>query len=138
TGISSDDSDFLTSQAMALASLIEKDREVAALYRALEGRFEWVFGPSEDLTVADLAHAAEEQRGASVRELRASLLGRARQEGRQPSIFSGIVDAGLLEKGVGVRDVLTGWRCLPQRFTPDSAAFQELVYDRVTGYRGKG
>ena len=33
-------------------------------------------------------------------------------------------------------DVMTGWRLLPQRYTPESAAFQELVFDGTGEFYG--
>ena len=68
--------------------------------------------------------------------VRKTLLERARREGRQPLILSRPVVLDQLAPGTTAADVLTGWSLFPARSTAASAAFQELVSDRVGSYVG--
>lgn len=134
TGITAETADALTAQAMDLADRITRSPAVAQTNQRLMQRLTWVFGPAEDLGIDDLLPQAEETPAAA----RVRLLSKARQERKQPRILGGVVDVGKLEEGVSAADALTGFRLLPSRFTPDSAALQALVYNSVTDYRGKG
>ncbi len=135
TGISDTQADRLTGQALAMAGLISKDEKLSALYASFESNLTWLFGPAEDLTLVDYVTAAQSKK--ETRNIRQNLLETARREGRQPEIIGGLVDVSRLEEGLTPADVLTGWRFLPQHFSPDSAAFQNLVHDRVGEYSGK-
>jgi hypothetical protein len=127
TGVTAADADRLTARASAFAQLIEGNAALKSGYAGLLDRFTWLFGPSEDLTAADVLEAGAD---------RSKLLDLARKTGRQPKILGGVIDTGKLESGITAADALTGWRLFPSRYTPDSAAFQYLVYDSVTKYRG--
>ncbi len=137
-GLSGEDADLLTARAIALARVVMEDVDLKRKYLDVKSRLSWLFGPSEDLTLEDYYHTAREAPGASIQEIRAALLKRAREQGRRPVIFTSIVNRSALEPGVDVGDVLTGLRFIPPRFTPDSAAIQRLVFDGVTDYKGEG
>ena len=120
-------------QARRLAQAIDEGPTLSALHTGLLRELAWRFGPPEDIpSQALLAVEAEPSSGYGQR-----LLQLARTNGLQPRILSGVVDRSRLEKGVTVRDALTGWRLLPQRRTPDSAAFQQLVFDGTGEYQGR-
>lgn len=133
TDISNDDADALTEQALALSALM-KHEDVADKRHSLESKLKALFGPSRDLEPEDYLA----QKKQKTQALRDNLLQMARKEGNQPLILSGIVKVMDLEKGLSVADALTGFRFIPQAFTPDAAAFQYLVYHEVGEYLGRG
>ncbi|MBU2551056.1 MAG: DUF3160 domain-containing protein [Proteobacteria bacterium] len=137
TSVNAEQADRLTARAMALSRLIAGDRQVYRAYQAFQDRLAWLFGPVEDLAVEDYIEVGREMKNAPIQAVRVALQARARKIGRRPVILSAVVDTAGLEPGVTARDVLTGWRFMPQRFTPDSAAFQALVHDRVREYQGE-
>ncbi|MFH1091808.1 MAG: DUF3160 domain-containing protein, partial [Pseudomonadota bacterium] len=134
TGVTKEQADRLTAQALALAQMITTDEKLHDTYRVFDAKLAWLFGPAEDLTLADYNEMAKKEK--DVVKSRAALLELARKNGRQPAIISGAVDVSMLEEGVTAKDVMTGWRFMPQRFTPTSAAFQVLVFDQVGLYSG--
>ena len=136
TGVTAEQADRLTGQALALSRMLGEDKDLQKIYQGFEERLSWLFGPVEDLTADDYNKTAQKMKDAPTAKVRAALLELARKTGRQPAIISAVVDVGELEKGVTVRDVVTGWRFMPQRFTPDSAAFQQLVFNTVGAYKG--
>jgi len=136
-GIGTDAADRLTRAALTIVETIHADPELLDRRERLAVRLTWLFGPPDDLTHVDYHAIAQETGDAPIADIRRRLLERARQTGRQPLILSGIVRESGLEPGVTPRDALTGWRFIPQRYTPDAAAFQQLVYDRVTVYQGQ-
>ncbi len=137
TGITPADADFLTQQAVGLVRLLDGDERLKAHRADLENRLRWLFGPPDDLTTADYLAVIGKSGEKAPAEIRAALYKRAEAEGRKPRILSGIVQKEGLEKGTTPRDVLTGWRFIPQRYTPDAAVFQQLVYDQVGKYQGQ-
>jgi len=138
TRIDREAADRLSLQALALSRLMIQDEELNRLRLRLDRTLTRLFGPSEELGPEDYLQAAGEAVDPDPARLRKTLLEMARAQGRQPEIISLVVDLDDLEKGLTVRDVATGWRLLPGRFTPDSAAFQALVFDRVGLYQGQG
>ncbi|MCP4659931.1 MAG: DUF3160 domain-containing protein, partial [bacterium] len=138
TGIGEEDADRLTAQAFQLTGLIVENAEIATIRDDLNDRVEWLFGPSDDLRVDDYRRVAAEGPDLALPQLRSLLLERARETGRRPQVLAGLVEVDQLEEGLEARDVLTGWRLFPQRYTPDAAAFQQLVFDRVGVYLGEG
>lgn len=139
TGVSAADADLLTAQAAMLSRLAWADQTLRARVESIDRRLSWMFGAADDLTVADYAavlgrHSLTEQSDG----LRATLLTWAVDAKRRPRIIGGVVDGSQLEPNTSAADVLVGWRLLPQRATPDGAALQELVFDRVGAYKGRG
>ena len=130
TGITAADADELTRRALDLARATEASEAATKAYTELTSGLEFLFGPADDLTIEHY----RKQAGKSPSAARKDLL----NLDLRPSVISIIVDTLRLEKGISVHDVATGWRLLPQRFTADSAAFQELVFDKVKGYQGAG
>jgi len=138
TGIDAATADRLTAQALLLAHLMHSDPATLQRFQKFETRRAWLFGPAEDLTLADLDAAVAHSPHAAPAALRVKLLARAKSTGRQPMIFAGVIDPQKLEPGVTPQDALTGWRLLPGTFTPDGAAGQQLVYGRVGKFLGDG
>lgn len=120
-------------QARRLAQAIDEDPTLSALHAELLNELTWRFGPAEDIPNQVLLEVQAEPSRSYGRRL----LQLARTKGLQPRILSGVVDRSRLEEGVTVRDALTGWRLLPQRRTPESAAFQQLVFDGTGEYQGR-
>ena len=135
TGITAEEADRLTAEALSIARAFRQARPVMLRYSKMNARLNVLFGPAEDLNLADLWAVAGTL---SMAEARAKLLERARHNGHQPAILAAPVDLGHLEPGITAADALTGWRLFPSRYTPDSAAMQDLVFDRVGNYRGTG
>ncbi len=137
TGITAGQADKLSRQALMLAQWMDHTPALRDHFRHLEDRQAWLFGPPDDLTSADLLKTPPAATEATA-DWRKKLLEQARHEGHQPSIFSGIVDVTKLDQGITVRDAMTAWRFLPGSFTPDAAAQQQLIYNRVGRFLGKG
>ena len=131
TGVTPESADKLTAQALQLAKTIAGDAELTDIYSELDDLLTWRFGAAEDLTNQELLAQASVN---NINETRENLIRYAREQQRQPRILSGIVDKANLEDGVTAHAVLTGWRLLPARYTPASAALQHLVYDQVGRY----
>ena len=132
TGVNEALAERLTRQAMRLARFIEQDPGLAEAHGGLLRRLDWRFGPPEDLTNAVLLALDAEP----AETFRARLLAQAKEQGLQPRILGGVVDAGQLEDGVSAADAMTGWRLLPQRYTPESDAFQQLVFHATGAFQG--
>ena len=123
----------MSSQARRLAQAIDEDPALSALHAELLRELAWRFGPPEDIPNQALLEVEAEP----AKSYGQRLLQLTRTNGLQPRILSGVVDRSRLEKGVTVGDALTGWRLLPQRRTPESAAFQQLVFDGTGDYQGR-
>ena len=132
TGVSAEDADALTGAALLLSQAVAEDERAAALYAKASEPLDWLFGPADAMTVQQYAGFAAD--GAALRSVRRSLF----EQGIRPQVLGGYVDTAALEPGVSAADALAGWQFLPSRLTPESAAFQELVHDRVGPYRGQG
>ena len=132
TGVSGALAERMTAQAVRLAHLIEQDAGLRGVHRDLMRSLTWRVGPPEDLPNDALLTLDAEP----AETFRSRLLSRAKEEGWQPRIISGAVDASRLEEGVTAPDAMTGWRLLPQRYTPESAAFQQLVFDATGQFEG--
>jgi len=137
TGISPEQADFLTEQALWFARNIHENKTLLKAYQGFEKNIQALFGRCEDLTLEDYYQIDLQMEEANVADKRKALLALARDTDKQPSVISGPVRVDLLEKGVQSRDVLTGWRFIPQRYTPDRALFQKWVYDQVQEYKGE-
>ncbi len=133
TGVSDALAERMTAQAVRLAHLIEHDADLRRVHRDLMHSLTWRVGPPEDLPNDVLLTIDAEP----AETFRSRLLAQARSAGLQPRIIAGAVDASRLEDGVTVADVMTGWRLLPQRYTPESAAFQQLVFDATGDFQGE-
>ena len=140
TGIGAADADALTGAALLISAAVFGSEETRALYERATAPLGYLFGPPDAMTVAEYAPLARPDRpawrlgGAALPRLRLGLFAR----GIRPRILGGAVDVQKLEPGVAPADALAGWQFLPARLTPESAAFQELVFDRVGTYRGTG
>lgn len=96
-------------------------------------------GTADDLTVYDYAGLAQEVYGGLpdpatlADEAKLDEFIAAARELRPPAIVGGLVT-----DQEDPEEVTMGFRFMGQRFIPDSYMFQELVYDKVDGYRGTG
>jgi hypothetical protein len=133
TGVTADDANRLTASSLLLASLIRKDANLSASYNSWNTRLDALAGRSEDLTLSDLASVPP---GTAPEAAAKLLLDRARKTHHQPRILAASVDVSKIEPGFTAADVLTGWRFLPLRYTPDTAGAQLLTYDHVKRYLG--
>jgi hypothetical protein len=136
TGVTPETAARMTVQALQLVGVIAADPRLKEQRDTLEGLLAWHFGPADDLSDADLGQVRAAHPDAAPAAVAQSLLAYAKTHGHQPRILGGLVDADRLEPGLTTRDVLTGWRLLPARYSADSAAFQRLVYDATGAYQG--
>jgi hypothetical protein len=133
TGVSDALADRMTRQAVRLARLIKHDADLYRLHQDLMQDLTWRFGPPEDLPDNVLLTLDADP----ATTFRSRLLAQARNEGVQPRIIAGVVDSSRLEEGVTAADVMTGWRLLPQRYTPPSSNLSSMppANSRVLGMR---
>ncbi|CCK80687.1 DUF3160 domain-containing protein [Desulfobacula toluolica] len=137
TGISTKQADTLSQQAMALAAHVHGSKKLADRYEYIQKLLASIFGPADDLILTDYVKILKKLPHAQISQLRQALFNLAEKNNRKPAIISGAVDIKKLEKGQTPSDVMTGFRFMPLRFTPDSAAMQQLVFNNVTRYQGK-
>ena len=96
-------------------------------------------GTADDLTVYDYAAVAQQIYGglpdpaALADEAKLDAFIAAARQLRPPAIVGGYVT-----DQEDPKVVTQGFRFMGQRFIPDSYMFQQLVYDKVKGYRGTG
>jgi len=140
TGFSADDADALTGSAVLISRTLAGDARAAELYARASEPMDYLFGKPDAMTVADYSAMSPRQAGAlhvggaALPRLRLRLFA----SGARPRVLGAPVDMSKLEPGVKAEDALAGWQFLPARLTPESAAFQELVFDRVREFRGSG
>ncbi len=140
TGVSEEGADILTGAALLMSRAVDEDGRLGELYRKATAPQDYLFGRTDAMTAPQYARVAArngfgvEPGSPQLRELRQVLLA----EGVRPQVLGGAVETALLEPGVSAADALAGWQLLPARLTGESAAFQELVHDRVGPYRGRG
>jgi hypothetical protein len=96
-------------------------------------------GTADDLTVYDYAQIADGIYGGLpdastlADEVKLEAFIKAAKALRPPAIVSSFVT-----DGQDAAEVTMGFRLMGQRFIPDSYMFQQLVYNKVKGYRGQG
>lgn len=130
TGLDAATAERLAVQAARLAARLGGDGPLADLYRRIETVLGEQFGPADDLVVADVLAVTSADAGDG-RPLAARLAGHAASHDRLPRILGGVVDHHRLEPALTPAHALVGWRLLAARYTPESAAMQGLVWDRV-------
>ena len=136
TGVSEAMSLRMTEQIVEIVSLIESDETLYDTYHQLDRLFAWLMGAADDLQLADIHILLnEKEKYKTSVEVQQALFDHAKTHDRQPKIIGAVVNKDKLEEGVSAQDVLTGWRLLASRYSPDAAAFQALVYDQVTDYK---
>ncbi len=140
TGVTPAMADEQTAAALLISRTIMEHEELSAAYQKLNRLLTVIAGEADDLSPAELLVFAdgEFEEKASLAATRSRIVAAARTAGRLPRILGGIVDKTRLEQGVSLAEATLSFRLLGQRFTPDSAAIQGLVFDRVTTYQGKG
>ena len=140
TGVGAADADVLTGAAMLISWTVTGNARAAKLYARASRPLDYLFGMPDAMTVAQYAQRPTSDPGnlklggAALPRLRLSLFA----AGVWPRVLGAPVDTKRLEPGVEPADALAGWQFLPARLTPESAAFQELVFDRVGEFRGRG
>lgn len=137
TGLDAPTAARLAAQAARLAQRLGQDERLAALYTELETGLAAQFGPADDLTVADVQAVLAAGDDATT-PLAERLQQYARSHARLPRILGAVVDASALEPGLTPAMALTGWRLLAARYTPEAAAMQALVHDRVGRHDCRG
>jgi len=131
-GVNKDLADRLLLQAQQLTHALATIPESAELEAVLN----WQMGAADDLTSADLNTACPQDKVPLLPNWRQCLLDYAKKAHKQPRIVAGLVDAAKLAAGQTAQDALTGWRLLPLRYSADSEAFQQLVYNSTGPYLG--
>ena len=140
TGIGAGDADVLTGAALLISGAVAGNARAAELHARASGPLDYLFGGPDAMTVAHYAARAAETPGrlrlgeAALPRLRLHLFA----AGLRPRVLGAPVDLKKLEPGVEARDALAGWQFLPARLAPESAAFQQLVFDRVGRFLGSG
>lgn len=128
TGVDEQDSALQIEQTLQLVSLITDNEQLIELRRKLEQVLSWAFGPTDDLTDRDVVTAVASLAPDTSTDLaRQHLLAHAVQFQRQPGIADAIVDLSRLATSHSLKDVLTGWRLLPSRYSVQAAAQQSLL-----------
>jgi len=132
--------DEQTAAALLISKALQENEELKGQYEHLDRLLTLIAGDSDDISPTELLEfaAGGGEDKATLTATRGRIVAAARTAGRFPRIVGGIVDRAKLEKGVSLGEATLSFRLLGQRFTPDSAAIQALVYDRVTDYQGKG
>lgn len=138
TGITPETVARMTAQTLQLVKVMGANPQLEAKRTQLEELLAWRFGVGEDLADADLRQVLGAALGDDPAKAAQALFAQAKKTGRQPQILGGLVDLSQLEAGLLPRDVLTGWRLLPSRYSAESAAFQRLVYNATGEYQGSG
>ena len=136
TGVSEGQADRLTAQALNMCRLLMQP-DVNKVYLELTQALQALFGPADDLEPQDYLQVSQKSGVFSLAQYRMALLEHARNEGKQPFIIPGLIDKNRLGH-MSAADVMTGFRLIPPRFTPASAAFQQLVYGQIGEYTGQG
>ena len=140
TGITASDADLLTGAALLISKAVADDARAAELYSRATEPMDYLFGGPDAMTVTE--YAARAPRDIAILRLGDAALPRLRLSlfaaGSRPRVLGSPVELSRLEPGVKPEDALAGWQLLPGRLTPESAAFQELVFDRVGTFRGRG
>lgn len=140
TGIGAEDADALTGAALLISRAVGEDPDAARLYARASDPLDYLFGRPDAMTIAQYGTRAPRDSselrlgGAALPRLRLSLYA----AGVRPRVLGVPLELSKLETGVKPEDALAGWQFLPARSTPDSAAFQQLVFERVGRFRGKG
>jgi hypothetical protein len=133
TGVKESLADRLILQAKQLTQILKDLPET----KTLEASLDWQMGPADDLTSAEFAAATQAMaKDASPAQWRKTLFDYAKQNGKQPRIMAGSLDTSKLAPNQSAQDAMTGWRLLPLRYSADSAAFQQLVFDKTGPYLG--
>jgi Protein of unknown function (DUF3160) len=134
TEVSAELAERHTAAALLLSRILVEQDSLRTAYDSMQRLLDFFVGPSDDLTPAEYIAAAGSLPPAQARQ---QILTSIKHAGRLPRILSAIVDKERLETDRTLAEVVAGFRLLAQRYTPEAETLQELVYDRVTMYRGK-
>ena len=134
TEVSAELAERHTAAALLLSRVIVEQDSLRRAYDSMQRLLDFFVGPSDDLTPAEYIAAAGSLPPAQARQ---QILTSIKQAGRLPRILSAIVDKERLESDRTIAEVVAGFRLLAQRYTPEAETLQELIYDRVTMYRGQ-
>lgn len=137
TGLTESQANLRTAQALQFAEMFENNASLADQYYQFNQKLEWRFGASDDLGYRDLL-AVRDAFGAAkpiFGQYRDALLQYASEHNKQPQIIGGLLNIDRLAEGETASQVMTGWRLLPSRYTPESAAIQKLVFNSTGEYK---
>lgn len=131
TGVTETGAERMLQQAIQLTELINTDQELNRARASINSYLNWQFGYSDGLTLDEMTRFLDLDIPLS------EILTFVEENNLKPTIIDGVIDKSLLEDGLTVADVRTGWRFIPSRTTPESQVFQTLVYDSVGIYKIK-
>jgi uncharacterized protein DUF3160 len=134
TEVSAELAERHTAAALLLSRMLVEQDSLRRAYDRIQRLLDFFVGPSDDLMPAEYIAAAGSLPPAQARQ---QILTSIKQAGRLPRILSAIVDKERLEPDHSLAEVVAGFRLLAQRYTPEAETLQELIYDRVTIYRGQ-
>jgi Protein of unknown function (DUF3160) len=139
TGVTPAMADDQTSAALLLSRIIADNDDVSRRYTRLNQVLTLLAGDADDLSPDELLSFAgmNEDPSVPLATVRLRVATAVKAAHRLPRIVGGIVNPQNLEAGVSLAEATLSFRLLGQRYTPDSAAIQLLVFDKVTDYHGK-
>ena len=101
---------------------------LSEVYQSLDHVLSWQFGPEDDLSLSDVAKVVASE-ASKDEALHQRLVEYAVGNDRVPKIIGGVVDVNGLEAQQSANEVLIGWRLLPARFSSQTGAMQQLVFN---------
>lgn len=137
TGITSDESQLQTAQLIQLVLLMDENELLQVQRQALEDALDWQFGVAEDLRDNDVVQVLQSiENKIDYGVLSKALFDYAVEHHRQPSVIDAVVELNLLESGLSIQDVVSGWRLIPSRLSVQMATQQALLYGQTGNYVG--
>lgn len=126
------DATLRTREALLLVLAVSRDRTLNQLWSAIfDPATEWV-GHSDDLTIRDYAGVATRVYGKSFTP---DTLADTVKLGRFITLARGLpnpqINSGLVGSSQQAAQATKGMRFFPQRFVPDAAVMQALIWDKV-------
>ncbi len=120
--------------ALAQAYALSKNPDMLALWREMEGVIALFSGQSDDLNPAEIASLLTGKDPAKLDESGIKAIAESAASIKSPRILSGVAYS-FTDKNM---EIPVTYRLMGQRSVPDAHLLQELIYDRVKDYTGKG
>jgi hypothetical protein len=136
TGVDDCMANRLVTQAVRLINLLENDKEISQQYQLIMSTLADAFGQADDVSNETVLRVIKPSQKVN-KALREQLAKSIHDNAEEPRILGGVVDKNALAEGQTAQAVLAGWRFMPQRYTPSSAAFQNLVFDNTGKFTGE-
>lgn len=133
TGVSAETALEHTAAALLLSGIIGRDKSIQANYRQIDRRLDYFIGKSDDLGPREYLQFAKDL---GPDKAGVKILAEVKRRKLLPKIISTAIDNTRLEPGVSLHEAAAAWKLIGQRYTADSDAFQHLVSDKVTDYKG--